>query len=53
MAGALANLGKIVQAMISPEETDKLYKMINSPDSLATWEKGEKDPSNSKAYSSR
>ena len=26
MAGALANLGKIVQAMISPEETDKLYK---------------------------
>lgn len=42
VAGALANLGKIVQAMISPKETDELYKMINTPDSLATWERGEK-----------
>ena len=41
VAGALANLGKIVQAMVSPKETDELYKMINNPNSLATWEKGE------------
>ena len=42
VSGALANIGKIVQAMIAPAETDKLYDMINEPDSLATWEKGER-----------
>ena len=42
IAGALSNIGKLVQALISPEKTDAMEEDLNNLDILGTWQDMEK-----------
>lgn len=43
LAGALANVGKVVLAICCPEEADKIAEDCKNPKKLTSWRQGEKN----------
>ena len=43
LAGSLANIGKILLAILLPEKTDSIYKHVSMPKEVNTWTNAERE----------